>query len=93
MLLLPLVPGSQLFMAIRCSAIYLNDPLDQRKDRASRRADTLTLALLVARVVANHVNDAAATYELALLTNSLDAGADFHIGNRLSASMGQFQSD
>jgi hypothetical protein len=37
-----------------------------------------TLTLLVPGVVANHEHHAPTTYDLAVFTNSLDAGADFH---------------
>jgi hypothetical protein len=38
----------------------------------------LTLALLVARVVTDDAQDAAALHDLALFTDFLDAGSDFH---------------
>jgi hypothetical protein len=47
-------------------------------DPANPLGYLLTLTLLVPRVAANHENDAAATDNLAMFTNALDAGADFH---------------
>jgi hypothetical protein len=38
----------------------------------------LALALLVPGIAANHEHHAAAADDLAILTNSFDAGADFH---------------
>jgi len=41
-------------------------------------SEDLALTLLMARVIAHHVDHAAAADELAILTNSFDAGANFH---------------
>jgi hypothetical protein len=40
----------------------------------------LTLSLLVARVAADHINRALTANDFAVLTNALNAGADFHGG-------------
>jgi len=52
----------------------------------------LTLALLVARVGANHVNDALTSHDLAMFTNSLDAGANLH-GTRPIGPADKVESD
>jgi hypothetical protein len=43
-----------------------------------RSADALTLPLLVAGIAADDEHNAATTYNLALVANTLNAGFDFH---------------
>ena len=41
------------------------------------------MALLVARIAADDANDSATTHDLALITNTFNAGFDFHRSTRL----------
>ena len=60
--------------------------------RPAEEAQQLTLTLLMARVAAHHVDDALTSHDLAMFTNSLDAGANLH-GTRPIGPNGMVESD
>jgi hypothetical protein len=54
--------------------------LKQLPIKRTNSSRELTLPLLVARVAADHVHRPLTAHNLAIFTNSLDAGTDFHDG-------------
>jgi hypothetical protein len=52
----------------------------QSRSNAQNSSRELTLPLLVARIAADHIHRPLTAHNLAVFTNSLDAGTDFHDG-------------
>jgi hypothetical protein len=58
----------------------------------AQKRKALALTLFMPRIGANHVDDALTPHDLAMFTNSLDAGANLH-GTRPIGRNGMVESD